>query len=678
MVKKNNKKPKNPFSNKFLLAIIPLVFLTMYSFQVELPLNEVKNEIEASTTKAEGKDIRDAVLNTSSKETEISFSKLISEVKSGKVKSLILKDNTAEGIFKDGTSFKTEVIYYDGFLELLASNNVETNVKKESAKALSWASGLNIFSTILWIALILFIFKSMKGAGKMSIDKPRVKEASESKIKKTFADVKGVEQAKEDVQEIVEFLKDPKKFTRIGGRVPKGILLVGPPGTGKTLLARAIAGEANVPFFSISGSDFVEMFVGVGASRVRNLFAQGLKNAPCIIFIDEIDAVGRHRGAGYGGGSDEREQTLNQLLVEMDGFAGNEGVILIAATNRADVLDKALLRPGRFDRQVYVPLPDLKGREDIISVHMKKVKTVEGIDIRVIAKGTPGFSGAELENLVNEAALLAARNNQLKVEQKDFDMARDKILMGSERRSMSMTKDVVKNTAYHEAGHALVSALLPHTDPIHKVTIIPRGMALGMVQQLPESDKVSESLKEIKAHIAIYLAGRVAEETMFGKESVTTGASSDIKGATYYARNAVVKWGLSEKLGKVYYEEASLGYHEADARKNISDKTAEAIDNEVKSFIDEGYKTAKTLITKNKDKLINIAEALIKYETLSGKEVEAIVSGKTLRRTKEKKVEDVEVKPSLPVSSSKKNDIKTSKKSSNKSKTTKTKEKLKK
>ena len=483
---------------------------------------------------------------------------------------------------------------------------------------------------------IFFIRQMQSGSGKaMGFGKSKAKLLTERHGRVTFEDVAGVEEAKDDLVEIVDFLKDPHKFQRLGGKIPKGALLVGPPGTGKTLLARAIAGEANVPFFTISGSDFVEMFVGVGASRVRDMFEQAKKNAPCIIFIDEIDAVGRHRGAGLGGGNDEREQTLNQLLVEMDGFEANEGVILIAATNRPDVLDPALLRPGRFDRQIVVPNPDVQGREKILKVHMRNVPLAPDIDAKVIARGTPGFSGADLANLVNEAALLAARRNKRIVTQSEFEEAKDKVMMGAERRSMAMSEDEKKLTAYHEAGHALVAMNVPKADPVHKATIIPRGRALGMVMQLPEGDRLSMSYKQMTSRLAIMMGGRIAEELTFGKDNVTSGAQSDIEQATRLARAMVTRWGYSDALGTVAYgenqEEVFLG-HSVSRTQNISEETAQKIDQEVKRLVSEGLATARKLLTTKKGDLETLAKGLLEYETLSGEEIKDLLKGKPPRR----------------------------------------------
>ena len=494
------------------------------------------------------------------------------------------------------------------------------------------------FPMLLLIGVWIFFMRQMQsGGGKaMGFGKSRARLLTEKHGRVTFNDVAGIDEAKEELQEVVEFLKHPQKFQQVGGRIPKGVLLVGPPGTGKTLLARAIAGEANVPFFTISGSDFVEMFVGVGASRVRDMFEQAKKHAPCIVFIDEIDAVGRHRGAGLGGGNDEREQTLNQLLVEMDGFEANEGVILIAATNRPDVLDPALLRPGRFDRQVVVPNPDVLGRERILQVHMKKVRVGPDVDARVIARGTPGFSGADLANIVNEAALLAARAGKRMVSMIDFEAAKDKVMMGAERRSMVMTEDEKKLTAFHEAGHALVGHFSPASDPIHKATIIPRGRALGMVMRLPEGDRISVSREKLEADIAVAMGGRVAEELIFGHDKVTAGASSDIEQATKIARHMVTHWGMSDKLGPIAYgenqQEVFLG-HSVTQTKNVSEETAQLIDSEIRELVDTGYDKARNLITDNIDRLNDLANALLEHETLTGDEISAILRGEPMPKT---------------------------------------------
>jgi cell division protease FtsH len=491
---------------------------------------------------------------------------------------------------------------------------------------------------LLLIAVWIFFMRQMQGGGggrgAMSFGKSKARLLGEDQVKVTFADVAGVEEAKEEVAELVEFLRDPAKFQKLGGKIPRGVLMVGSPGTGKTLLAKAIAGEAKVPFFTISGSDFVEMFVGVGASRVRDMFDQAKKHAPCIIFIDEIDAVGRHRGAGLGGGHDEREQTLNQLLVEMDGFEGNEGIIVMAATNRPDVLDPALLRPGRFDRQVVVPLPDVRGREQILKVHMRKVPLADDVEPTKIARGTPGFSGADLANLVNEAALFAARANKRLVAMIDFEQAKDKIMMGAERKSMVMSEDEKKLTAYHEAGHAIVGLNVPSHDPVYKVTIIPRGRALGVTMFLPEEDRYSYSRERLESQIASMFGGRIAEEIIFGKEKVTTGASNDIQRVTDIARNMVTKWGFSEKLGPMTYSEDEgevfLG-HSVTQHKNVSGETANLIDAEIKAIVDRNYEKAETILTTNMDKLHMMADALIKYETIDEKQIADIMSGREPR-----------------------------------------------
>jgi cell division protease FtsH len=497
---------------------------------------------------------------------------------------------------------------------------------------LSWLPFIVIVA--VWI---IFMRQMQGGAGRgaMGFGKSRAKLLTEHAGRVTFEDVAGVEEAKQEVEEVVEFLRDPQKFQRLGGKIPKGVLLVGPPGTGKTLLARAIAGEANVPFFTISGSDFVEMFVGVGASRVRDMFEQGKKNAPCIIFVDELDAVGRHRGAGLGGGNDEREQTLNQLLVEMDGFESNEGVILVAATNRPDVLDPALLRPGRFDRQVVVPNPDIIGREKILKVHMRKVPLAPDVVAKVIARGTPGFSGADLANLVNEAALLAARKGRRMVTMAEFEEAKDKVMMGAERRSMVMSEDEKRNTAYHEAGHALVGLHVEGCDPLHKVTIIPRGRALGVTMSLPERDRYSYSLYELKAQIAMMFGGRIAEELIFGKDKVTTGASNDIKQATNIARRMITEYGYSDKLGPLRYEdnqeEVFLG-HSVSQHKNVSEATAKVIDEEIRALVEGGESEARRVLEENIDELHTIGKALLEYETLSGDEVRHLLDGGEIDR----------------------------------------------
>ena len=574
---------------------------------------------------------------------EITYSQLLSKVNAGQVKSAEFRGPAVVVTDQASKSF-TAVTPSD---QQDLTKRLEAQGANISFKA---AGGLTVVGfllqslpVLLLIGVWIFFMRQMQGGarGAMGFGKSKARLLTENKNRVTFEDVAGVEEAKEEVVEIVDFLKDPQKFQRLGGKIPKGALLIGPPGTGKTLLARAIAGEAGVPFFTISGSDFVEMFVGVGASRVRDMFEQAKKNAPCIIFIDEIDAVGRHRGAGLGGGNDEREQTLNQLLVEMDGFEANEGIILIAATNRPDVLDPALLRPGRFDRQVVVPNPDVNGRERILRVHMKNVPLAADVETKVIARGTPGFSGADLANLVNEAALMAARKNRRMVTMRDFEEAKDKVMMGAERRSMVMTEDEKRNTAYHEGGHALVALTVPSSDPVHKATIIPRGRALGMVMQLPEGDRYSMNFEQMTSRLAIMMGGRVAEELIFGKDKVTSGASSDIQAATSLARNMVTRWGYSDKLGLVSYgdnqEEVFLG-HSVSRTQNVSEETANIIDSEVKRLVQAGYDEAKRILTEKLDDLHTLAKALLEYETLSGDEIVGALKGVAPNR------EDVDAK----------------------------------
>ena len=566
------------------------------------------------------------------------FSELLAEVDHGHINDVQIKGNQVSGKYDDGRAFVTVVPPDANLVDRLIQHGVrvtavqdDTNVPSIFSVLLSW------FPMFLLIGVWIFFMRQMQsGGGKaMGFGKSRARLLTEKVGRITFDDVAGIDEAKQELEEVVDFLKDPQKFQRLGGKIPKGVLLVGPPGTGKTLTARAVAGEANVPFFTISGSDFVEMFVGVGASRVRDMFEQGKKNAPCIIFIDEIDAVGRHRGAGLGGGNDEREQTLNQLLVEMDGFEANEGVILIAATNRPDVLDPALLRPGRFDRQVVVPNPDVSGREKIIKVHMRKVPLASDVDARVIARGTPGFSGADLANLVNEAALLAARLGRRVVGMAEFEAAKDKVMMGSERRSMVMTEDEKKLTAYHEGGHAVVAIHSPDSDPVHKATIIPRGRALGMVMRLPEGDRISLSKAKLLADLAVAMGGRLAEEMIFGAQRVTTGASSDIKMATDIARRMVTEWGMSDKLGPLLYGEPSqevfLG-HSVTQQKNMSDATAHAVDEEIRGIVDGAYAEARRILTENIDQLHAVAKALLEFETLSGDELRGLVRGEPVIR----------------------------------------------
>jgi len=563
---------------------------------------------------------------------KVNFSDFIAQVDAGKVTTVTIQGNDITGKFegKDGKEFRTYKPYSDADLTKKLLEKKVTIIAKPEEEKFSWFSiFISWFPLLLLVGIWIFFMRQMQvGGGKaMSFGKSRAKLLTEAQGKITFEDVAGIEEAKEELNEIIAFLKDPKKFTKLGGRIPKGVLLMGPPGTGKTLLARAIAGEAGVPFFSISGSDFVEMFVGVGASRVRDLFLQGKKSAPCIIFIDEIDAVGRHRGAGLGGGHDEREQTLNQLLVEMDGFESNEGVILIAATNRPDVLDPALLRPGRFDRQVVVPRPDVKGREMILKVHAKKVPLSPDVDLEVIARGTPGFSGADLANVVNEAALLAARGDKSVVESIDFDNAKDKVLMGVERRSMVISDEEKKSTAYHEAGHTLVAKLVPGTDPVHKVSIIPRGRALGVTMQLPIEDKHSYSREVLLARIAVLMGGRAAEDIIFN--TFTTGAGNDIERATEMARKMVCEWGMSDKMGPLSFgkkdEQIFLG-REMATHKNYSEATAVEIDQEIKRIVDESYERALTLLRVNIQNLHNLSECLIEKENLTGAEVDEIIA----------------------------------------------------
>jgi cell division protease FtsH len=569
---------------------------------------------------------------------KLGYSDFIAAVATGKITAVTIQGNEVFGKMTDGKEFRTfkppDALLSDKLLE----KNVAISARPEEEK-FSWFSiFISWFPLILLVGVWIFFMRQMQaGGGKaMAFGKSRAKLLTETQGKITFEDVAGVDESKFELEEIIQFLKDPKKFTKLGGRIPKGVLLVGPPGTGKTLLARAVAGEAGVPFYSISGSDFVEMFVGVGASRVRDLFVQGKKSAPCIIFIDEIDAVGRHRGAGLGGGHDEREQTLNQLLVEMDGFESNEGVILIAATNRPDVLDPALLRPGRFDRQVVVPRPDVKGREAILKVHVKKTPLATDVKLEVIARGTPGFSGADLSNVVNEAALLAARKDKNTVDMSDFDDAKDKVLMGVERRSMVISEEEKKNTAYHEAGHTLVAKLIPGTDPIHKVSIIPRGMALGVTMQLPIEDKHSYSKESLLNRIAVLMGGRAAEEIIF--DSKTTGAGNDIERATDIARKMVCEWGMSDTLGPVTFgkkdEQIFLGRDMA-SQKNYSEATAVEIDGEIRHIVDESYKRVLKLLTDNIDILHRISLELVDKENLSGAEVEMIVTGKAPAETPE-------------------------------------------
>jgi cell division protease FtsH len=567
---------------------------------------------------------------------KVSYSQFLTEVGQGMVSSVTIEgDKVVKGVTKNNRRFVTYMpMKDDALLGELLKNKVDVSGEEKQQQSLLLHLFINWFPMLLLIGVWIFFMRQMQGGGSgrgaMSFGRSKARLMGEDQVKVTFKDVAGVEEAKEEVVELVDFLRDPSKFQNLGGRIPRGVLLVGPPGTGKTLLAKAVAGEAKVPFFTISGSDFVEMFVGVGASRVRDMFDQAKKHAPCIIFIDEIDAVGRHRGAGLGGGHDEREQTLNQLLVEMDGFEGNEGVIVISATNRPDVLDPALLRPGRFDRQVVVPLPDIKGREQILKVHLQKVPLEKEVDVMAIARGTPGFSGADLANLVNEAALFAARGNRRTVSMKELDAAKDKIMMGAERRSMVMDENEKKLTAYHEAGHAIVGLVVPEHDPVYKVSIIPRGRALGVTMFLPEQDRYSHSRRRLESQLASLFGGRIAEEIIFGEDSVTTGASNDITRATDIARKMVTSWGLSS-LGPLTFGEEEgevfLGRSMQQTRE-FSDKTAEAIDKEVKAIIQRNYEHAKTILMENNDKLHLMADALIKYETIDTAQIKEIMAGK--------------------------------------------------
>ncbi|MCA1828484.1 MAG: ATP-dependent zinc metalloprotease FtsH [Myxococcales bacterium] len=604
---------RQSYKTFFLWAVLILLFFSFYSIFSRQRSNEPK---------------------------EIDASEFYAAVDRGEVATTTVKGNTLQGTFKGGNhqEFRTVSPLDNQLLEKMRAKNVALKFEKEDSQSL-WAQFL-----VSWMPLgvlcILFVFlmrQLQAGGGKaMSFGKSKAKLLSENHNKVTFQDVAGIDEAKEELEEIVQFLKDPKKFTKLGGRIPKGVLLMGSPGTGKTLLSRAIAGEAGVPFFSISGSDFVEMFVGVGASRVRDLFEQGKKHAPCIIFIDEIDAVGRHRGAGLGGGHDEREQTLNQLLVEMDGFESNEGVILIAATNRPDVLDPALLRPGRFDRRIMVPRPDVRGREGILKVHTKKTPLSSDVDLDAIARGTPGFSGADLENLVNEAALIAARKGKDRLDNGDFDFAKDKVMMGAERRSMIISEKDKKITAWHEAGHALVARLTPKCDPVHKVTIIPRGPALGLTQMLPKEDRLNWDKSSVLDRIAMAMGGRIAEELTFNE--ITSGAKSDIDHATQFARSMVCEWGMSEKLGPLAFGEEQgevfLGREFNQRQRNFSEATAIDIDSEVRQIVTTQYARAKQLLIEHRDALDRIAAALLEWETLDGEEVEVLIRGGQLNKTR--------------------------------------------
>ena len=566
---------------------------------------------------------------------EVSFSEFLKQVETGRVSSVKLDGETIYVRNNDGTNYKVIQPIGTDLISNLRRSDIDVQAIKQEKSGLMTTLSLWLPFIVL-IGVWVFLMNRMQGGGKggaMGFGKSKAKLLTEKQGKVTFNEVAGIDEAKDELEEIVEFLRDPQKFSRLGGKIPKGALLVGPPGTGKTLLARAIAGEAGVPFFTISGSDFVEMFVGVGASRVRDMFEQAKKNSPCIVFIDEIDAVGRHRGAGYGGGNDEREQTLNQLLVEMDGFETNEGVILIAATNRPDVLDPALLRPGRFDRQVQVPNPDIQGRQKILGVHAKKTILSPDVDLRIIARGTPGFSGADLANLVNEAALMAARTGKRFVTMEDYENAKDKVMMGAERRSMVMSEDEKKLTAYHEAGHAVVGFLVPQHDPIHKATIIPRGRALGLVLSLPERDQLSVTKTKYKSKIAMAMGGKVAEEMTFGPENVTSGASSDIQQITKIARAMVTQFGMSETLGNIDYMNEQQQYlGPSGSGLQAGPETQEKIDMEVRKIVDEGYNCAKTILTENRDKLEFLAKGLLEYETLTGSEIEKVMNGGSLNR----------------------------------------------
>ncbi len=585
---------------------------------------------------------------------KLAFSEFMDRVEKKQISEVTISGASISGVATNGSRFYTYAPYDPTMVENLRKNDVKVNAMPEDTTGDNlWGMFISWFPMLLLIGVWVFFMRQANAGNNkaMSFGKSRARLMENTK-KVTFADVAGADEAKQELEEVIDFLKDPAKFQRLGGKIPKGVLMVGPPGTGKTLLAKAVAGEADVPFFSISGSDFVEMFVGVGASRVRDMFAQAKKNAPCLLFIDEIDAVGRHRGAGLGGGNDEREQTLNQLLVEMDGFEEKENVILIAATNRPDVLDPALLRPGRFDRQVTVTNPDKKGREEILKVHVKKVPLAKDVNLSIIARGTPGFSGADLANLVNEAALLAARKNKTKVTSKDFDEAKDKVLMGAERKSMAMDENEKKLTAYHEAGHAICSLFVEETDPIHKATIIPRGRALGMVQQLPEKDQYSYSKTKMLSRLIITMGGRVAEELKFGPKKITSGASSDIAAATNLARSMVTEWGMSEKLGPVLYAENTgevfLGKSVTQS-KNMSEETAKLVDAEIKSLVMGGYEGAKKLLSEHKEDWEKLSEALIEYETLTGEEIKDILAGKTIAKGKDAPVaEEKKTKASIP------------------------------
>lgn len=574
----------------------------------------------------------------------MAFSDFLVSVEEGMVSEVKIQENNISGVMSDGTTFTTYSPNYPNLVDKLNNSGVRINAQPKESDSFLLSLLASAFPILLLVGLWFLMMRQMGGGkgggGAFGFGKSKARMLTEKDGVVKFNDVAGIEEAKEEVEEIVDFLKDPAKFTALGGKIPKGVLLSGSPGTGKTLLARAIAGEAGVPFFTISGSDFVEMFVGVGASRVRDMFDQARKNSPCIVFIDEIDAVGRHRGAGMGGGNDEREQTLNQLLVEMDGFSPHEGIIVIAATNRPDVLDPALLRPGRFDRQVVVPLPDINGREQILKIHLRKIPIAPDVDVQVIARGTPGFSGADLANLCNEAALIAARKDKKLVTMREMEYAKDKVMMGAERKSMVMDEDEKSLTAYHEAGHAIVGFYSPACDPIHKATIIPRGRALGMVMRLPEKDKYSVTREKMKSDMAMAMGGRVAEEIIFGYEKVTSGASSDIQYATNMARSMVKKWGMSDLVGPVFHgddnENPFLGYS-LGKKDHVSEETMNQIDEEVKKLVNTAYEEATSLLKKHEKKLHKLAKALIEYETLSGDEVELILKGKSLKRINPKK-----------------------------------------
>ena len=570
--------------------------------------------------------------------SSLPYSQFLTEVSEGRVKQVTIDGPVIHGVSSTGDRFSSYSPDDPHMVDDLLKNHVEVKAQPLEQQSLWMQLLISWFPMLLFIGVWVFFIRQMQGGGggrgAMSFGKSKARLLEEDQVKVTFADVAGCDEAKEDVSEMVDFLKDPSKFQKLGGKIPRGALMVGPPGTGKTLLARAIAGEAKVPFFTISGSDFVEMFVGVGASRVRDMFEQAKKHAPCIIFIDEIDAVGRHRGAGLGGGHDEREQTLNQLLVEMDGFEGSEGVIVVAATNRPDVLDPALLRPGRFDRQIVVGLPDVRGREQILKVHIKRVPCAENVEVKYLARGTPGFSGADLANLINEAALFAARKNKREVQMDDFEKAKDKILMGAERRSMVMSDDEKRLTAYHEAGHAIVGRLVPEHDPVYKVSIMPRGRALGITMFLPERDAHSASKRKLESMISSLFGGRLAEEIVFGKDKVTTGASNDIERATGMARNMVTRWGLSERLGPLAYSEEEgevfLG-RSVTRHKSVSEETAHVIDEEIRSLIDRNYERAERLLRENMEKMHAMADALMKYETIDRLQIDDIMEGKPPR-----------------------------------------------